>query len=113
MYIPKNINTWDKLQTLLSFIHTNGFTGNILFYTPWDNISSSLKKCDFRVNLFDVPEAYHILNEDFFDNTLPQLNYSPTLVEIWCDGDEAEGWIYSARVVDNRTAVQYELTSGD
>lgn len=106
--IPRTINTWNKLQYLLTSINEaveagESFDIAVGFYTPWDKISKKLKNVTTRVNLFEVPEAYHIIKDTF--NGVPPLNRVPTVVFFSCK----EPGTLEIRVTDNNTAIQNEL----
>ena len=111
MYFPKNINSWDKLQGLLEHIDSNKLSCSIIFYTPWDNVSHSIRKADFKVNLFEVPEAYPVFNDALYEGVLPPLNYSPTLIQVEYHNEDGLSF-NSCRVVDNCAGIQHELVSG-
>lgn len=109
-YIPKNINSWERLQQLIRVaderIASNPKTRvKVLIYSPWNEHSTKFKGYDTRVNLFEVPEVMQILNETF-DQDL-KLNTVPTLVTLQLVEDQIK-----MVAVDNAAAIQHELVSG-
>lgn len=113
---PRSINTNSKLDHLISYLNeADNFKMRILFYSPWVK-ASKIKGYDVRVNLFEVPHAFHQIMEELnnkfreITNGLEpnnfNLNYSPTLVTVMRDGE-----ILTVCVNDNPTAINYELTS--
>lgn len=110
-YIPKNINSWEKLQQLIRVaeerIASNPRTKiKVLVYSPWNEHSTKFKGYDARVNLFEVPEVMQILNETYDQNIT--LNVVPTLITIQEIGDGHHGMV----VTDNASGIQNELASG-
>lgn len=112
--LPRSINTWDKLQYFIRCLHEraeNEITTpvRVLFYSPWNVASKKVKGYDCRVNLFEVPEAFHVLMESFdFDNV--NINYVPTLATFYTV-NTPEGPAVAVKINDNPTAIHYELTS--
>lgn len=111
-YLPRNINSWDKLQYLIRCVHERAESGalspiKILFYSPWDTASNKIKGYDCKVNLFEVPEAFHVLMDSFSLDAL-KINYVPTLVTIY-SLDTPEGYAIAVKLNDNTTAIHYEL----
>ena len=110
-YIPKNINSWDRLQQLIR-VAEERIASNpkirimVLVYSPWNEHSTKFKGYDARVNLFEVPEVMQVLNETY-DQDL-KLNVVPTLITIQDIGDGRHGMI----ITDNTSGIQHELTSG-
>lgn len=112
--LPRTINNWSKLQYLISEVNEaldNGenFCVSVAFYSPWDSPSKKVKDVDVRVNLFEVPEAYHIIQDSFPDAKMPTLNYVPTLVTFRGGLKGDEGYTFSISVNDNPTAIHREL----
>ena len=110
-YIPKNINSWEKLQQLIRVaderIGANPRTKiRVLIYSPWNENSTKFKGYDARVNLFEVPEVMQILNETYDQNIT--LNVVPTLITIQEVGEGHHGMV----VTDNAAGIQHELASG-
>jgi hypothetical protein len=110
-YIPKNINSWERLNQLINVaeerIAANPRTKiKVLVYSPWNENSTKFKGYDARVNLFEVPEVMQILNETYDQDVT--LNTVPTLITIQEIGDGRHGMI----VTDNASGIQHELTSG-
>lgn len=110
-YIPKNINSWEKLIQLVNVaderISLNPRTKiRVLIYSPWNESSTKFRGYDARVNLFEVPEVMQILNETYDQNIT--LNLVPTLITIQeiCEG--RHGMV----LTDNSAGIQHELTSG-
>lgn len=110
-YIPKNINSWDRLQQLINVaeerIAANPRTKiKVLIYSPWNEHSTKFKGYDARVNLFEVPEVMQILNETYDQDIT--LNMVPTLITIQeiCEG--RNGIV----ATDNPAGIQHELASG-
>jgi len=110
-YIPKNINSWEKLSQLVRAIDEllpKGGPKNrikVLIYSPWNEHSTKFRGYDARVNLFEVPEVMQVLNESY-DQDL-KLNTVPTLINFQIIDDQIK-----MVIVDNATAIQHELTSG-
>jgi hypothetical protein len=83
---------------------------NILFYSPWNLASKKLtsrqvKGFTVRVNMFEVPDAFHVLAKTFGRSDLT-LNYLPTLMTFSIQDDQLE-----IGMVDNVTGIYYELGS--
>ena len=110
-YIPKNINSWERLQQLIravdELLPKSGPKGRIrvLVYSPWNEHSTKFKGYDARVNLFEVPEVMQVLNETYEQDL--RLNTVPTLINFQMMDDQIK-----MVVVDNATAIQHELVSG-
>ena len=118
MSFPRSVKSHDKLKYLVECIErieqgdpTLPKSIRVLFYTPWNKAAKKIKGYDCRVNLFDVPEAFHeIVDWVGKDNFKQQhLNYVPTLVTFRYGG-EANSPL-QIEVNDNPTAIQYELGS--
>lgn len=113
-YIPKNINSWERLQQFIRCLHeraeSNNFpTVKVLFYSPWNVASTKVRGYDSRVNLFEVPEAFHVLMQSFdFDDV--KLNYVPTIATFYLV-ETPEGQAIAVRINDNTTAIHHELAS--
>lgn len=110
-YIPKNINSWEKLQQLIRVaeerISSNPRTKiKVLIYSPWNEHSTKFRGYDARVNLFEVPEVMQVLSETYDQDIT--LNVVPTLITIQeiCEG--RHGMV----VTDNTAGIQHELASG-
>lgn len=113
--IPRSINTWEKLQYFIRCIEemvaTNTpFNIPVVAYSPWDKASKKVKNYGARINLFEVPEAYHIIAEHF--NVDAKLNYVPTLIRFTNEKVEKGVLKFLVTVNDNATAIQHELASG-
>lgn len=117
MSFPRSVKSHDKLKYLMDCIARveSGDASmpkalRVLFYNPWEKAAKKIKGYDCRVNLFDVPEAFHEIvdwvGKDNFKQ--PNLNYVPTLVTFRNSG---EGQPLQVEVNDNPTAIQYELGS--
>lgn len=112
-YFPRSINTWDKLQYFIRCINERCEAGEhfylkVLFYNPWTDASKKIKNYDCRINLFEVPEAFHVLTKQLdFDMN---INYVPTLLTLK-SVETPEGFTVNAVMNDNPTAIHYELTS--
>jgi hypothetical protein len=109
-YIPKNINSWDRLQQLIRAAdervsHNPKAKVRVLIFSPWNESSTKFKGYDARVNLFEVPEVMQVLNETYEQDL--KLNVVPTLVNLQLVDDQVK-----MVVVDNAAAIQHELTSG-
>jgi len=110
-YIPKNINSWERLQQLIRAVDEllpKGGPKNrikVLIYSPWNEHSTKFKGYDARVNLFEVPEVMQVLNETYEQDL--KLNTIPTLINFQMMDDQIK-----MVVVDNATAIQHELVSG-
>jgi len=117
MSFPRSVKSYDKLKYLIECIERiesgdPSFPKSIrvLFYTPWDKAAKKIKGYDCRVNLFDVPEAFHAIVEWIGEGNFKQnLNYVPTLVTFKYGG-EANSPL-QIEVNDNPSAIQYELGS--
>lgn len=116
-YIPKNINSWEKLQQLIRVaedrILNNPRTKiKILIYSPWNESSTKFKGYDAKINLFELPEALSILNESYGYNY--QTNAIPLLVTLKnnqpATSDSLDN-IVAMTITDNPTGIDYELTS--
>ena len=110
MIFPRSVRTYDKLHYLLDCLDSmeagdpgmpNAF--RVLFYTPWDKPSKKVKGYDCRVNLEDLPDAYHVMRETL--DFAPRMNYSPTLVTFRFQ----RGQNLLVEVNDNLTAIHHEL----
>ena len=112
--LPRSINNWDKLQYFIRCLHERAEAGQfptvrVLFYSPWNAASKKVKGYDCRVNLFEVPEAFHVLMESFdFDDV--KLNYVPTIATFY-SVETPEGQAIAVRINDNTTAIHHELAS--
>ena len=107
--IPRNINSWDKLQYLIRCLtETIESKSNscikILFYTPWDKASKRLRGYDCKVNLFEVPDAFHIICKAF--DLDYKINYVPTMLNFYSSPSG-----HAIEMIDNTAAINYELTS--
>lgn len=112
--LPRSINTWDKLQYFIrcideAVVAKEKFRVRVVFYSPWDKASKKVKGHDCRVNLFDVPEAYHILKDVY---ELPPLNYLPTMLTFTSKALADGTYELVIQMNDNATAIQHELVSG-
>lgn len=111
-YLPRNINSWDRLQNLIRYVNDRAEEGSlspvkVLFYSPWNPASTKIKGYDCKVNIFEVPEAFHVLMDSFsFEDV--KINYVPTLVTLYSI-QTSEGPTVAVRVNDNPTAIHYEL----
>ena len=110
-YIPKNINSWERLQQLIRAVDELLPKANskhkirVLIYSPWNEHSTKFKGYDARVNLFEVPEVMQVLNENYEQDL--KLNTVPTLINFQMVDDQVK-----MVIVDNATAIQHELASG-
>lgn len=107
--IPRSINSRDKLQYLIRYLtETIESKSNscikILFYTPWDKASKKIRGHDCRVNLFEVPDAFHIICEAFGLDY--KINYVPTMLNFY---SSLSGHVVEMN--DNTAAISYELAS--
>jgi len=118
MSFPRSVKSHDKFKYLMDCIGRieNGDPVlpkfiRVLFYTPWDKAAKKIKGYDCRVNLFDVPEAFHEMVDWVGEGNFKQkhLNYVPTLVTFRYGGDENSP--LQVEVNDNPSAIQYELGS--
>jgi hypothetical protein len=116
-YIPKNINSWEKLQQLIRVaddrILSNPKTKiKILIYSPWNESSTKFRGYDAKVNLFEVPEALSILNEYYGYSY--QTNSIPVLINLTggdgSNSNDADRFVVMT-VTDNTAGIDYELTS--
>lgn len=121
MNFPRSVNSWDKLQYLIRCIDAMGEDPelpnqvNILFYTPWNPVSKKVtsrqvKGFSVRVNLFEVPEAFHVITETYGREDL-KLNHTPTLMKVSTAVQVGMGTQIELEVVDNVTGIYYELGS--
>jgi len=113
--IPRSINTWDKLQYFMhcidEMVATNvPFNIPVVIYSPWDKASKKVKNYGSRINLFEVPEAYHTIAR-YYKLEKP-INYVPTLIRFINEKIEKGIFKFSMIVNDNTTAIQHELASG-
>lgn len=107
--IPRSINSWDKLQYLIRCLtditaSKSNSCVKVLFYSPWDKASKKVRGHDCRVNLFEVPNAFHIICEAFSLDY--KINYVPTLLNFY---SSPSGHVIE--MLDNTAAINYELTS--
>jgi len=118
MSFPRSVKSHDKLKYLVECIERieRGDSSlpkslRVLFYTPWNKAAKKIKGYDCRVNLFDVPEAFHEIVDWVGKENFKQsnINYVPTLVTFKYGGEDNAP--LQIEVNDNPTAIQYELGS--